>query len=93
MTKKGQQHRPFKLHRAGSIVCAGLQIFGVVFKVIAQERGDEVIAVVIPRLHAQGQWVARCLTGRLQPFGTQLRQKLVVQNAEIGVIPVGVNAL
>ena len=73
MTKKGQQHRAFKLYRAGSIVCAGLQILGVMCKVIAQERGDEVIAVVIPRLHAQGQWVARCLAGGLQQFGAQLR--------------------
>ena len=72
MTKRGQQHRPFKLHRAGSIVCAGLQILGVVIKVIAQERSNEVIAVVIPRLHAQGQRVARCLAGGLQQFGAKL---------------------
>jgi len=33
----------------------------MVFKVITQERGDEVIAVVVAGLHAQRQGVARGL--------------------------------
>jgi hypothetical protein len=44
----------------------------VVIKVITQERGDEVIAVVVARLQAQGQWVIGGGARGLQQLGVQL---------------------
>jgi len=50
----------------------------MVLKVITQERGDEVIAVVVAGLHAQRQRVACGLARGGQQLGAQLRgQKFV----------------
>ncbi len=50
----------------------------MVIKVITQERGDEVIAVVVAGLHAQRQRVACGLARGGQQLGAQLRgQKFV----------------
>ena len=38
-------------------------------QVLADERGDEVVAVVVARLHAQGERIARALTRGLQALG------------------------
>ena len=45
----------------------------MVIEVFAKESGDEIVTVVIARLHAQGHRMARGLAGRLQQFGAQLR--------------------
>src|SRR3546814_3755105 len=54
-------------------LCArGRQRCGVVRDVVADEAGDEVVAVVVAGLHAQLQWMPRCVTRLAQQFGLQL---------------------
>ncbi len=50
----------------------------MVLKVIPQKRGDEVIAVVVARLQAQGQRVMGGVTRGLQQLGAQLAGQVFV---------------
>ena len=60
-----------------------LQCRGVVRDVVADEAGDEVVAVVVARLQAQGQRVARLGSGSLQQFRLQLALQEFVRIALI----------
>ena len=50
-----------------------LQIQRMVIEVFAKKSGNKIVTVVMARLHAKGQLMARCFAGRLQQFGAQLR--------------------
>ncbi len=55
----------------------------MMLEVIRQERRDEIVAVVMPGLHSQGQRMTYSLTRCLQQFGLELTGKKFIRLALI----------